>query len=50
MFYTLGGFVIVLIAILFVIAMDKIWFKITIAILFLIIIFAIAYYAGMENV
>jgi hypothetical protein len=48
--YSLGGFLIILIAILFVISLDKLWFRITIAIIALIGIVAIAYYGGRANV
>ena len=48
--YALGGIAFVLIAVLFVVAMDKLWFKIMLAALFLMAIGAIAYFGGRANI
>lgn len=48
--YSLGGIAIVVIAVLFVIGMDKLWFRIMIAALFLVAIATIAYFGGKANI
>jgi hypothetical protein len=48
--YSLGGIAIIVVAVLIVIGMDKLWFRIMIAALFLVGIVAIAYFGGRANV
>lgn len=43
------GFVLMLLSILFVMWMDKLWFRITLGILFVAAIVAIAYYGGTPD-
>lgn len=48
--YSLGGIAVVVVAVLFVIGMDKLWFRIMIAVLFLVAVAAIAYFGGKANI
>jgi hypothetical protein len=48
--YSMGGIAIIVVAVLFVIGMDKLWFRIMLAVLFLFAIAAIAYFGGSRNI
>ena len=48
--YTLGGFIGLLFAVFFVSKMDKLWFRISLAIITLIGIIVIAYYGGKADI
>ena len=48
--YSMGGIAIIVVAVLFVIGMDKLWFRIMLAVLFLFAIAAIAYFGGSTNI